>query len=178
MKGFKNKKKKEKKRFRNARVRDYFGRSRCVKRSLYLDSGVDAGGPAQGGPLGAGQGSTSGNGPAGIAGQGEDLYTLEAEITELQRENALVESQVLRLRSDIATMENQLKHGDKVRYPAQPVHGLLLSATPAIGRLSSIDIIEFHPNTLFFFIFLFPSRIFCESTRPIAEKKDPLNLHA
>ncbi|XP_058808292.1 mucin-2, partial [Phymastichus coffea] len=46
-------------------------------------------------------------------GQTEDLYTLEAEITELQRENARVESQVLRLRSDITAMENQLKHGDK-----------------------------------------------------------------
>lgn len=52
--------------------------------------------------------------PNQTGAQGEDLYTLEAEITELQRENARVESQVLRLRSDITAMENQLKHGDKV----------------------------------------------------------------
>ncbi|CAG5089393.1 Similar to Myt1l: Myelin transcription factor 1-like protein (Mus musculus) [Cotesia congregata] len=74
-------------------------------------TGVDAGGPAQGGALGAGQGSTSASGPAG--GQGEDLYTLEAEITELQRENARVESQVMRLRSEVNAMENHLKHGEK-----------------------------------------------------------------
>ncbi|XP_023318687.1 uncharacterized protein LOC106656492 isoform X1 [Trichogramma pretiosum] len=49
----------------------------------------------------------------GNATGGEDLYTLEAEISELQRENARVESQVLRLRSDITAMENQLKHGEK-----------------------------------------------------------------
>lgn len=76
--------------------------------------GVDVGGPAQGGALGAGQGSTGSSGPAG--GQGEDLYTLEAEITELQRENALVESQVMRLRSEVSAMENHLKQGDKVNY--------------------------------------------------------------
>lgn len=75
---------------------------------------MDTGGPAQGGPLGASQGSTSGSGPPG--GQGEDLYTLEAEITELQRENARVESQVMRLRSEVSAMENHLKQGDKVRY--------------------------------------------------------------
>ncbi|KAK0178623.1 hypothetical protein PV327_007499 [Microctonus hyperodae] len=74
-------------------------------------NGVDVGGPAQGGALGAGQGSTGSSGPAG--GQGEDLYTLEAEITELQRENALVESQVMRLRSEVSAMENHLKQGDK-----------------------------------------------------------------
>ena len=73
---------------------------------------MDVGGPGQGGAMGAGQGSTRGSGPIGA--QGEDLYTLEAEITELQRENARVESQVLRLRSDITAMENQLKQGDKV----------------------------------------------------------------
>lgn len=55
------------------------------------------------------------NGPNG-GNQTEDLYTLEAEITELQRENARVESQVLRLRSDINAMESQLKHGDKVSF--------------------------------------------------------------
>ncbi|GAB0092655.1 hypothetical protein DMENIID0001_076680 [Sergentomyia squamirostris] len=43
----------------------------------------------------------------------EDLVTLEAEITELQRENARVESQMLRLKSDINAMESQLNHGDR-----------------------------------------------------------------
>lgn len=46
---------------------------------------------------------------------GEDLMTLEAEITELQRENARVESQMLRLKSDINAMESHLNHGDRVR---------------------------------------------------------------
>lgn len=73
---------------------------------------MDAGGPGQGGAMGAGQLNTSGSVVVGVPG--EDMYTLEAEITELQRENARVESQVLRLRSDITAMENQLKHGDKV----------------------------------------------------------------
>lgn len=59
-------------------------------------------------------------GPPGTGAQGEDLYTLEAEITELQRENARVESQVLRLRSDITAMENQLKQGDKVSSSITP----------------------------------------------------------
>ncbi|XP_059612869.1 myelin transcription factor 1 [Phlebotomus argentipes] len=44
---------------------------------------------------------------------GEDLMTLEAEITELQRENARVESQMLRLKSDINAMESHLNHGDR-----------------------------------------------------------------
>ncbi|EDS37136.1 myelin transcription factor 1 [Culex quinquefasciatus] len=39
---------------------------------------------------------------------GEDLLSLEAEITELQRENARVESQMLRLKTDINAMESQL----------------------------------------------------------------------
>jgi len=73
---------------------------------------LEAGGPAHGGAVGTGQGNSSGSGTAGA--QSEDLYTLEAEITELQRENARVESQVLRLRSDITAMENQLKQGEKV----------------------------------------------------------------
>nr|KAF7438616.1 hypothetical protein H0235_001007 [Vespula pensylvanica] len=77
----------------------------------HTNDGVDAGGPAHGGAVGAGQGNTSGGGST--SAQGEDLYTLEAEITELQRENARVESQVLRLRSDITAMENQLKQGEK-----------------------------------------------------------------
>nr|XP_046484061.1 AT-rich interactive domain-containing protein 1A-like [Neodiprion pinetum] len=72
-------------------------------------TGMDTGGPVQGGSIGANQGNTV----SGVGGQGEDLYTLEAEITELQRENARVESQMLRLRSDITAMESQLKQGDK-----------------------------------------------------------------
>lgn len=84
-----------------------------LKWTVYvLSSGVDTSGPAHGGAVGTGQGNTSGSGTA--SGQSEDLYTLEAEITELQRENARVESQVLRLRSDITAMENQLKQGEKV----------------------------------------------------------------
>ena len=50
----------------------------------------------------------------GVGANGEDLYTLEAEISELQRENARVESQMLRLKTDINAMEANLKHGDKV----------------------------------------------------------------
>lgn len=46
---------------------------------------------------------------------GEDLMTLEAEITELQRENARVESQMIKLKSDINAMENHLSHGEKVK---------------------------------------------------------------
>lgn len=48
------------------------------------------------------------------SGNGEDLITLEAEISELQRENARVESQMLKLKSDINAMETHLNHGDKV----------------------------------------------------------------
>ena len=61
--------------------------------------------------------TTSGGGITIVQG-GEDLYTLEAEISELQRENARAEAQVLRLRSDITAMENQLKHGEKVSFVA------------------------------------------------------------
>lgn len=39
---------------------------------------------------------------------GEDMMTLEAEISELQRENARVESQMLKLKTDISAMETQL----------------------------------------------------------------------
>nr|XP_034840401.1 serine/threonine-protein kinase STE20-like [Maniola hyperantus] len=46
-------------------------------------------------------------------GNGEDLMTLEQEITELQRENAKVESQMIRLKSDINAMESQLSHGER-----------------------------------------------------------------
>ena len=77
--------------------------------------GLSASGPVSGtGGAGGGGNGNGGNNGGGGGNQGEDLYTLEAEITELQRENARVESQVLRLRSDITAMENQLKHGDKV----------------------------------------------------------------
>lgn len=49
-------------------------------------------------------------------GNSEDLMTLEQEITELQRENARVESQMMRLKSDINAMETHLSHGDRVSY--------------------------------------------------------------
>lgn len=99
-------------------------KERNVKGSLWT-LGVEAGGPGQGGAVGAGQVNTSGSGSIGP--QGEDLYTLEAEITELQRENARVESQVLRLRSDITAMEHQLKHGEKVSSITQSItdHSLM-----------------------------------------------------
>ena len=53
-------------------------------------------------------------GGPGVGPGGEDLITLEAEITELQRENARVESQMLKLRTDITAMEAHLRHGEKV----------------------------------------------------------------
>ncbi|KAK7873481.1 hypothetical protein R5R35_011826 [Gryllus longicercus] len=113
-----------------------------VKKSKYQDdmaamyakppAGVDAvggpgGGPGGGaggggGPGGGGGGGPGGGGPGGLgggpaanggAGSTEDLMTLEAEISELQRENARVESQMLRLRTDITAMEAHLRHGDK-----------------------------------------------------------------
>uniref|UniRef100_A0A336L1V3 CSON003543 protein n=1 Tax=Culicoides sonorensis TaxID=179676 RepID=A0A336L1V3_CULSO len=46
-------------------------------------------------------------------GNGDELMSLEAEITELQRENARVESQMLRLKSDINAMESQLNQGER-----------------------------------------------------------------
>lgn len=49
-------------------------------------------------------------------GNGEDLMTLEAEISELQRENARVESQMLKLKSDINAMESHLSQGEKVSF--------------------------------------------------------------
>nr|CAD7574765.1 unnamed protein product [Timema californicum] len=52
---------------------------------------------------------------------GEDLVTLEAEITELQRENARVESQMLRLRTDITAMEAHLRQGDKIIIITNPL---------------------------------------------------------
>ena len=50
------------------------------------------------------------------ANNGEDLVTLEAEISELQRENARVESQMIKLKSDINAIESHLTHGERVRY--------------------------------------------------------------
>lgn len=47
-------------------------------------------------------------------GPNGDLMTLEAEISELQRENARVESQMLRLKTDISAMESHLNHGERV----------------------------------------------------------------
>lgn len=41
-------------------------------------------------------------------------YSLDAEINELQRENARVESQMLKLKTNIHAMETHLKNGDKV----------------------------------------------------------------
>ncbi|KAF5303733.1 hypothetical protein FQR65_LT18968 [Abscondita terminalis] len=49
-------------------------------------------------------------------GNGEDLMTLEAEISELQRENARVESQMIKLKNDINAMESHLSHGEKCGY--------------------------------------------------------------
>lgn len=48
---------------------------------------------------------------------GEDMMSLDAEISELQRENARVESQMLKLKSDISAMESSLNHGERVRFP-------------------------------------------------------------
>lgn len=55
-------------------------------------------------------------------GNGEDLMTLEQEITELQRENARVESQMMRLKSDINAMETHLSHGERVSVTLNPFH--------------------------------------------------------
>lgn len=53
--------------------------------------------------------------PPNTNANGEDLMTLEAEITELQRESNRVETQMLRLKSDINAMESHLSHGERVR---------------------------------------------------------------
>jgi septal ring factor EnvC (AmiA/AmiB activator) len=50
---------------------------------------------------------------------GEDLVTLEAEISELQRENARVESQMIKLKSDINAIETHLTQGERVRVIAK-----------------------------------------------------------
>lgn len=79
--------------------------------SVLRVEGMDGG--AGGGGIGAGVAGSAGAIP-GTGASGEDLLTLEAEITELQRENARVESQMLRLKSDITAMESHLSHGEKV----------------------------------------------------------------
>lgn len=43
----------------------------------------------------------------------DDIRALEMEIVELQRENRRVESQMIRLRTDITTMETQLRDEDR-----------------------------------------------------------------
>uniref|UniRef100_A0A182SMV4 Myelin transcription factor 1 domain-containing protein n=1 Tax=Anopheles maculatus TaxID=74869 RepID=A0A182SMV4_9DIPT len=58
-------------------------------------------------------GSGERGGAGGSSGAGEDLLSLEAEISELQRENARVESQMLRLKTDITAMETQLSHAER-----------------------------------------------------------------
>uniref|UniRef100_A0A182PW63 Myelin transcription factor 1 domain-containing protein n=1 Tax=Anopheles epiroticus TaxID=199890 RepID=A0A182PW63_9DIPT len=63
----------------------------------------------------AGVGGSESGGAGGSSGAGEDLLSLEAEISELQRENARVESQMLRLKTDITAMETQLSHAERVR---------------------------------------------------------------
>jgi septal ring factor EnvC (AmiA/AmiB activator) len=49
--------------------------------------------------------------------ENSSLMTLEAEINELQRENARVESQMIKLKTDISQMETHLNHGERVRFP-------------------------------------------------------------
>jgi septal ring factor EnvC (AmiA/AmiB activator) len=49
--------------------------------------------------------------------ENSSMMTLEAEINELQRENARVESQMIRLKTDINQMETHLNHGERVRFP-------------------------------------------------------------
>lgn len=62
---------------------------------------------------------TNGGGSTAAIGSnnncGDDLLTLDAEITELHRENARVESQMMRLKSDINAMETHITHVDRVR---------------------------------------------------------------
>lgn len=59
--------------------------------------------------------SAGGTNSASGATNCDDLSTLDAEITELHRENARVESQMMRLKSDINAMETHITHGDRVR---------------------------------------------------------------
>lgn len=64
-------------------------------------------------PNGPSAGGT--NTASGAVTNCDDLSTLDAEITELHRENARVESQMMRLKSDINAMETHITHGDRVR---------------------------------------------------------------
>uniref|UniRef100_A0A182KCG8 Myelin transcription factor 1 domain-containing protein n=1 Tax=Anopheles christyi TaxID=43041 RepID=A0A182KCG8_9DIPT len=77
------------------------------------DGSVEQQRVGSGGTAGVGSGESGGAG--GSSGAGEDLLSLEAEISELQRENARVESQMLRLKTDITAMETQLSHAERVR---------------------------------------------------------------
>ncbi|XP_058816099.1 uncharacterized protein LOC131679381 isoform X4 [Topomyia yanbarensis] len=52
------------------------------------------------------------NSITGGVGGGEDMLTLDEEITELKRENARVELQMLRLKSNINAMESQLNNNE------------------------------------------------------------------
>uniref|UniRef100_A0A182XYA4 Myelin transcription factor 1 domain-containing protein n=1 Tax=Anopheles stephensi TaxID=30069 RepID=A0A182XYA4_ANOST len=65
-------------------------------KSFNADSGAGAGVPSDGGT----------NVPT------EDILALDEEITELKRENARVELQMLRLKSNINAMESQLNHNN------------------------------------------------------------------
>lgn len=56
------------------------------------------------------------NNAIAVGANGEDLASLEAEITELHRENARVEGQMNRLKSDINAIETHLTHGERVRF--------------------------------------------------------------
>ncbi len=69
------------------------------------------------------------NAPASsVVSNSEDLATLEAEISELQRENARVEGQMLRLKSDINAIETHLTHGDRVRFTPSTKQNKLVEA--------------------------------------------------
>lgn len=68
------------------------------------------------------------NAPTSAVANGEDLETLEAEITELQRENARVEGQMLRLKSDINAIETHLVHGERVRLTPSSKQNRLVEA--------------------------------------------------
>ncbi|XP_066902815.1 myelin transcription factor 1 isoform X3 [Halyomorpha halys] len=94
----------------------------------------------------------------GAGGNSEDLFTLEAEISELQRENARVESQMLRLKTDITAMEAHLRHGpqsaDKVNKEStggglncpQPQRQLLGSAAGTNNNTSSNNLNDYYES--------------------------------
>lgn len=61
--------------------------------------------------------------------------TLEAEISELQRENARVESQMIKLKSDINAMENHLGQSEKVIHLQVKLHeGYLIISQKKINN--------------------------------------------